>query len=96
MLNDACLQTCIRAFANILLVVFTYNSLALDEPTTNLDYENKDGLAKALARIIDQRSQQSNFQLIVITHDEVSTRHCNTMYSYSQTVSCCLRSILRQ
>jgi hypothetical protein len=48
------------------------NSLALDEPTTNLDYENKDGLAKALARIIDQRSQQSNFQLIVITHDEVN------------------------
>ncbi|KAG5180571.1 P-loop containing nucleoside triphosphate hydrolase protein [Tribonema minus] len=44
--------------------------LALDEPTTNLDFENKDGLAKALARIIAQRSQQSNFQLIVITHDE--------------------------
>ena len=44
--------------------------LALDEPTTNLDDANKAGLATALARIIVQRSQQHNFQLICITHDE--------------------------
>lgn len=44
--------------------------MALDEPTTNLDYENKKGLAIALAQIIASRAAQSNFQLVVITHDE--------------------------
>jgi len=44
--------------------------MALDEPTTNLDYENKRGLAIALAQIIASRAAQSNFQLVVITHDE--------------------------
>jgi len=44
--------------------------LALDEPTTNLDEQNKSGLAHALAQIILSRSKQQNFQLIVITHDE--------------------------
>jgi len=44
--------------------------LALDEPTTNLDDENKIGLASALSRIIIERSKQKNFQLILITHDE--------------------------
>ena len=42
----------------------------MDEPTTNLDYENKCGLAIALAQIIASRAAQSNFQLVVITHDE--------------------------
>ena len=46
--------------------------LALDEPTTNLDELNKAGLAHALARIISNRARQHNFQLICITHDEVS------------------------
>eukprot|EP00051_Salpingoeca_urceolata_P002674 m.52052 g.52052 ORF g.52052 m.52052 type:complete len:899 (-) comp12263_c0_seq3:103-2799(-) len=44
--------------------------MALDEPTTNLDRENIDSLARALSDIIKQRQVQSNFQLIVITHDE--------------------------
>lgn len=44
--------------------------LALDEPTTNLDDENKQGLARALADIIASRQNQSNFQLVVITHDD--------------------------
>mmetsp|Transcript_31649 Transcript_31649/g.76800 ORF Transcript_31649/g.76800 Transcript_31649/m.76800 type:complete len:1417 (+) Transcript_31649:548-4798(+) len=44
--------------------------IALDEPTVNLDYNNKKGLAIALAQIIEERSSQSNFQLILITHDE--------------------------
>ncbi|VUZ48576.1 unnamed protein product [Hymenolepis diminuta] len=44
--------------------------LALDEPTTNLDRENIESLAYALTEIIKTRSSQSNFQLIVITHDE--------------------------
>ena len=44
--------------------------LALDEPTTNLDVDNKRGLASSLARLLDSRKQQSNFQLVVITHDE--------------------------
>lgn len=45
--------------------------LALDEPTTNLDRENIESLAEALAEIIRTRSMQgANFQLIIITHDE--------------------------
>jgi hypothetical protein len=44
--------------------------LALDEPTTNLDYDNKRGLAIAMAQIIASRASQSNFQLVIITHDE--------------------------
>ncbi|KOC64637.1 DNA repair protein RAD50 [Habropoda laboriosa] len=45
--------------------------LALDEPTTNLDQENADSLANALAKVVKLRSQhQKNFQLIVISHDE--------------------------
>jgi len=44
--------------------------LTLDEPTTNLDERNKRGLAEALGKIIEERKQQTNFQLIVITHDE--------------------------
>lgn len=44
--------------------------LALDEPTTNLDRDNILALAEALADIIKERRAQSNFQLIVITHDE--------------------------
>ncbi|KAI8818611.1 uncharacterized protein EV422DRAFT_174904 [Fimicolochytrium jonesii] len=44
--------------------------LALDEPTTNLDRENIESLAESLANIIKIRRQQSNFQLIIITHDE--------------------------
>ncbi|NWS20452.1 RAD50 protein, partial [Pachyramphus minor] len=44
--------------------------LALDEPTTNLDRENIESLAHALMQIIKNRSQQRNFQLLVITHDE--------------------------
>ena len=47
-----------------------FGCIALDEPTVNLDYNNKSGLAIALAQIISSRAQQSNFQLIVITHDE--------------------------
>jgi len=44
--------------------------LALDEPTTNLDTANIESFAWALNEIIKTRKQQSNFQLIVITHDE--------------------------
>lgn len=44
--------------------------LALDEPTTNLDGPNSESLAAALLRIMEDRKNQENFQLIVITHDE--------------------------
>lgn len=44
--------------------------MALDEPTTNLDFANKRGLAMALAQIIAHRAAQDNFQLVIITHDE--------------------------
>eukprot|EP00096_Caligus_rogercresseyi_P016501 TRINITY_DN9192_c0_g1_i1.p1 TRINITY_DN9192_c0_g1~~TRINITY_DN9192_c0_g1_i1.p1 ORF type:complete len:197 (+),score=63.92 TRINITY_DN9192_c0_g1_i1:50-592(+) len=44
--------------------------IALDEPTTNLDRENICSLADALAKIVQDKSVRSNFQLIIITHDE--------------------------
>ena len=44
--------------------------LALDEPTTNLDKENIESLAASLGNIIEARRKQSNFQLVIITHDE--------------------------
>ena len=44
--------------------------LALDEPTTNLDSDNVSSLAHSIQLIISERRKQSNFQLIVITHDE--------------------------
>lgn len=44
--------------------------LALDEPTTNLDAANSESLAEALRNIMETRRAQSNFQLVVITHDE--------------------------
>lgn len=51
--------------------------IALDEPTTNLDRDNIRALGEALAEIIRVRRQQSNFQLIVITHDEEFLRYMN-------------------
>lgn len=51
--------------------------IALDEPTTNLDEENIESLAKALSGIIEMRRHQKNFQLIVITHDEKFLNHMN-------------------
>ncbi|KZV65287.1 hypothetical protein PENSPDRAFT_655878 [Peniophora sp. CONT] len=44
--------------------------LALDEPTNALDTENIDALASSLVDIINERKGHSNFQLIIITHDE--------------------------
>ncbi|KXN81764.1 DNA repair protein RAD50 [Leucoagaricus sp. SymC.cos] len=44
--------------------------LALDEPTNALDTENIDALAASLVDIINERRSHSNFQLIIITHDE--------------------------
>ncbi|CCF58024.1 hypothetical protein KAFR_0D03760 [Kazachstania africana CBS 2517] len=49
--------------------------IALDEPTTNLDEENIESLAKSLNNIIHFRRHQKNFQLIVITHDEKFLSH---------------------
>jgi len=49
--------------------------IALDEPTTNLDSDNIKSLAESLHNIIKARRAQSNFQLIVITHDEEFLRH---------------------
>jgi DNA repair protein RAD50 len=43
--------------------------LCLDEPTTNLDETHIKSLAKALREIIQSRSEDSSFQLVVITHD---------------------------
>ncbi|XP_025414138.1 DNA repair protein RAD50 [Sipha flava] len=43
--------------------------LALDEPTTNLDESNIQSLAEALSGIVQRRSLQKSFQLIIITHD---------------------------
>lgn len=44
--------------------------IALDEPTTNLDQENIHSLSEALIQIVNKRSLQKNFQLIIISHDK--------------------------
>lgn len=44
--------------------------LALDEPTTNLDRANIISLCEVLTRVIDERRNQLNFLMIIITHDE--------------------------
>ncbi|CAL3972242.1 unnamed protein product [Diplocarpon coronariae] len=44
--------------------------IALDEPTTNLDEDNIKALARSLHAIIEERRNQPNFQIIIITHDE--------------------------
>ncbi|KAK6063054.1 DNA repair protein rad50 [Seiridium cupressi] len=49
--------------------------IALDEPTTNLDSDNIRALAHSLHDLISKREGQSNFQLIIITHDEEFLRH---------------------
>ncbi|KAJ4307862.1 DNA repair protein rad50 [Neodidymelliopsis sp. IMI 364377] len=51
--------------------------IALDEPTTNLDQQNIQGLAQSLSQIIQLRRKQANFQLLVITHDEQFLREMN-------------------
>ncbi|KAK5407338.1 DNA repair protein rad50 [Exophiala xenobiotica] len=63
--------------------------IALDEPTTNLDRENIESLAESLRDIIKERQQQSNFQLIVITHDEEFLRKmdCANFASYYYRIS---------
>ncbi|ODH50237.1 hypothetical protein GX48_03659 [Paracoccidioides brasiliensis] len=63
--------------------------IALDEPTTNLDRDNIRSLAESLHDIIRSRQQQSNFQLIVITHDEEFLRHmkCGDFSDYYYRVS---------
>ena len=64
--------------------------IALDEPTTNLDRDNIRSLAESLHDIIRARRQQSNFQLIVITHDEEFLRYmqcsdfCDNYYRVSR------------
>lgn len=63
--------------------------IALDEPTTNLDRDNIRALAESLAEIIRVRRQQSNFQLIVITHEEEFLRYmqCADFCDYYWRVS---------
>lgn len=51
--------------------------IALDEPTTNLDQENIESLARSLSQLIEFRKHQKNFQIIVITHDENFLRYMN-------------------
>ena len=55
--------------------------LALDEPTTNLDAENIEGLARSLIEIIESRKRQDSFQLIVITHDEQFVQLLGSAYT---------------
>ena len=44
--------------------------LALDEPTTNLDTANIEGLVENLQEICQEKKEDRNFQLLIITHDQ--------------------------
>lgn len=48
---------------------------ALDEPTTNIDKDNIEGLAMCLLRLIEKKKGQKNFQFVIITHDEQFTQY---------------------
>ncbi|KII66553.1 DNA repair protein RAD50 [Thelohanellus kitauei] len=48
--------------------------IAFDEPTTNLDEQNLQGLAEAF-RKLSCHKKLKNFQLILITHDETFLRY---------------------
>ncbi|EDW92134.2 DNA repair protein RAD50 [Drosophila yakuba] len=56
--------------------------LALDEPTTNLDRANINSLCEALNCIVEERQSQSNFMLIIITHDENFVSSLGKITSY--------------
>ncbi|XP_013113614.2 DNA repair protein RAD50 [Stomoxys calcitrans] len=58
--------------------------LALDEPTTNLDRNNILSLCDALNRIVEERQTQSNFMLIIITHDEAFISTLGKVKSYNR------------
>lgn len=60
----------------------TCGVLALDEPTTNLDHHNIESLCEALNKLVEEREIQSNFMLIVITHDEQFIRTLGRVTSY--------------
>ncbi|XP_028144824.1 DNA repair protein RAD50 [Diabrotica virgifera virgifera] len=55
--------------------------LALDEPTTNLDKANICSLSDALSELIASRENQTNFQLLIITHDEEFLRSITQVQS---------------
>ena len=63
--------------------------LALDEPTTNLDYANIIALAAALNQLLQSRAHQKSFQLLIITHDEDFVRmlHPNQLADYFYRVT---------
>uniref|UniRef100_A0A1A9WRR6 Zinc-hook domain-containing protein n=1 Tax=Glossina brevipalpis TaxID=37001 RepID=A0A1A9WRR6_9MUSC len=58
--------------------------LALDEPTTNLDRSNILSLCDALNRIVEERQAQSNFMLLIITHDEEFISTLGKINSYNR------------
>ena len=62
--------------------------LALDEPTTNLDEPNIEGLARFLSDLIDQQSENDSFQLVIITHDDhfikLFRKYTDTFYLVSK------------
>ncbi|CAG8510114.1 16728_t:CDS:2 [Funneliformis mosseae] len=47
-----------------------FGMFVLDEPTTNLDENHINKLATSLRCIVENRRNESNFQLVVITHDD--------------------------
>lgn len=45
--------------------------LALDEPTVNLDKDSVHSFACAIRELVSSHSRFKNFQIILITHDEI-------------------------
>ena len=59
--------------------------LCLDEPTTNLDEDHVRALANSIRNLIDVRKDDSNFQLVIITHhpkfvDLIGSDFCDSYY----------------
>ncbi|CAB4436348.1 unnamed protein product [Rhizophagus irregularis] len=47
-----------------------FGMFVLDEPTTNLDENHINNLSESLRSIVESRRGESNFQLVIITHDD--------------------------
>lgn len=61
--------------------------LALDEPTTNLDYDNMKSLAEILAEIVRSRKSEKNFQMVRSSNSTLFSFLSFFSFSFSLSLS---------
>jgi DNA repair protein RAD50 len=63
--------------------------LCLDEPTINLDKDHVISLADSIRSLIEERKNDSKFQLVIITHDltfldAIGAEYCDVFYEVTK------------